>query len=151
MRNHNDAIDGTKMATIVFSRKTFDFLVLLAAYWKSFSSTETFGDHTGSFWSSFPWRTRFPYWFIKRNPEEPMIGSFVFATHTTVCSGTLWYQIPRYLLLELPRLKNPSAKIFPFEIRRSPSLMVWFVFKESQDVEDEKWRKEMVFRQVGDH
>jgi hypothetical protein len=31
MRNHNDAIDGTKMASIVFSRKTFDFLVLLAA------------------------------------------------------------------------------------------------------------------------
>jgi small-conductance mechanosensitive channel len=73
-----------------------------------------------------------------------MIGSFVFATHTTVCSGTLWYQIPRYLLLELPRLKNPSAKIFPFEIRRSPpSLMVWFVFKESRDVEDEKFKINM--------
>jgi hypothetical protein len=68
-----------------------------------------------------------------------MIGWFLFATHTTVCSGTLWYQIPRYLLLELPGLKNPSAKLFPSEIRRSPSLMVWFVFKESRDVQDEKW------------
>uniref|UniRef100_A0A3N7FTL8 Uncharacterized protein n=1 Tax=Populus trichocarpa TaxID=3694 RepID=A0A3N7FTL8_POPTR len=53
-----------------------------------------------------------------------MIGSFLFATHTTVCSGILWYQIPRYLLVELPGLKNPSAKISPLEIRRSPSLMV---------------------------
>ena len=68
-----------------------------------------------------------------------MIGSFLFATHTTVCSGTLWYQIPRYLLLELPGLKNPSAKLFPLEIRRSPSLMVWLVFKESCDVQDENW------------
>jgi hypothetical protein len=68
-----------------------------------------------------------------------MIGSFLFATHTTVCSGTLWYLIPRYLLLELPGLKNPSAKLFPLEIRRSPSLMVWLVFKESRDVQDEKW------------
>jgi hypothetical protein len=31
MRNHNDAIDGTKMASIGFSGETFDFLVLLAA------------------------------------------------------------------------------------------------------------------------
>ena len=68
-----------------------------------------------------------------------MIGSFLFATHTTVCSGILWYQIPRYLLVELPGLKNPSAKISPFEIRRSPSLMVWLVFKDSRDVQDEKW------------
>jgi hypothetical protein len=76
---------------------------------------------------------------MKRNPEEPVIGLFLFATHTTVCSGILWYQIPRYLLVELPGLKNPSAKIFPLEIRRSPSLMVWFVFKESWDVQDENW------------
>ena len=69
-----------------------------------------------------------------------MIGSFLFATHTTVCSGILWYQIPRYLLVELPGLKNPSAKLFPSEIRTSPSLMVWLVFKESWDVQDEKWR-----------
>ena len=68
-----------------------------------------------------------------------MIGSFLFATHTTVCSGTLWYQMPRYLLVERPGLKNPSAKISPSEIRRSPSLMVWLVFKESWDVQDEKW------------
>jgi len=68
-----------------------------------------------------------------------MIGSFLFATHTTICSGILWYQIPRYLLVEQPGLKNPSAKIFPLEIRRSPSLMVWFVFKDSWDVQDESW------------
>jgi hypothetical protein len=61
------------------------------------------------------------------------------ATHTTVCSGILWYQIPRYLLLELPGQKNPSAKLFPLEIRRSPSLTVWFVFKESWDVQDDNW------------
>uniref|UniRef100_A0A6N2L7U2 Uncharacterized protein n=1 Tax=Salix viminalis TaxID=40686 RepID=A0A6N2L7U2_SALVM len=48
----------------------------------------------------------------RRDPEEPMIGSFLFATHTTVFSGTLWYQIPRYRLLELPGLKNPSARKF---------------------------------------
>ncbi|KAI9385196.1 hypothetical protein POPTR_011G035913v4 [Populus trichocarpa] len=68
-----------------------------------------------------------------------MIGSFLLATHTTVCSGILWYQIPRYLLLELPGQKNPSAKLFPLEIRRSPSLTVWFVFKESWDVQDDNW------------
>uniref|UniRef100_A0A3N7FPY5 Uncharacterized protein n=1 Tax=Populus trichocarpa TaxID=3694 RepID=A0A3N7FPY5_POPTR len=66
-----------------------------------------------------------------------MIGSFLFATHTTACSGILWYQIPRYLLVELPGLKNPSAKIYPSEIRGSPSLMVWLVFKDSWDVQDE--------------
>ena len=68
-----------------------------------------------------------------------MIGSFLFATQTTVCSGTLWYQMPRYLLVERPGLKNPSAKISPLEIRRSPSLMVWLAFKDSWDAQDEKW------------
>uniref|UniRef100_A0A6N2LPT5 Uncharacterized protein n=1 Tax=Salix viminalis TaxID=40686 RepID=A0A6N2LPT5_SALVM len=67
---------------LIFDSAAVSFQVAGSAQ-ESFSSTETFVDHTGSFWSSFP------YWFIKRNPEEPMIGSFLFATHTTVFSGTL--------------------------------------------------------------
>ena len=69
-----------------------------------------------------------------------MIGWFLFATHTTVFSGNLWYHIPRYLLLNFPGLKNPNAKLFPLEIKTSPSLMILVVFMESLEAQEMKRR-----------
>lgn len=43
------------------------------------------------------------------------------ATHTTVFSDILKYQIPTYLEVELPGVKNPKAKSLPSESKRVPS------------------------------
>jgi hypothetical protein len=49
------------------------------------------------------------------------IGLSRLAIHTTVRSGMLWYQIPRYkLLLELVGEKKPRAKTRPSEMSMSP-------------------------------
>jgi hypothetical protein len=49
------------------------------------------------------------------------IGLSRLAIHTTVRSGMLWYQIPRYkLLLELVGEKKPRANTRPSEMRMSP-------------------------------
>lgn len=49
-----------------------------------------------------------------------VIGLSRLAIHTTVRSGTLWYQIPMYiLLLELVGEKKPRAKSLPAEMSMS--------------------------------
>ncbi|KAK4588255.1 hypothetical protein RGQ29_019304 [Quercus rubra] len=55
---------------------------------------------------------------MERTPEESLIRSFLFATHTTVC------------FLELPGLKKPKAKLFPLETKDWSSLMNWSGVKE---------------------
>jgi hypothetical protein len=53
--------------------------------------------------------------------EEAMTGLSRLATHTTVRSGTLLYQMPMYkLLLELPAKKKPRAKAPSLEMSTSP-------------------------------
>nr|KYP40813.1 hypothetical protein KK1_037827 [Cajanus cajan] len=73
------------------------------------------------------WSTRFPWVLMERTPEVSMRGVSLLATHTTVCSEILLYQIPTYRFVEFGGLKKPSAK-FPrsLESKTSPSLMGWF-------------------------
>ncbi|KAK2976690.1 hypothetical protein RJ640_013946 [Escallonia rubra] len=58
------------------------------------------------------------------SPEISVRGVSLLATQTTVLTGSVsLYQIPMYLFLELPGLKNPISKLLPEETMVSPSLI----------------------------
>ncbi|KAL8089252.1 hypothetical protein AgCh_038879 [Apium graveolens] len=58
-----------------------------------------------------------------RTPDVSSIGVSLLATHTTVLFTILVYQIPKYRLWELPKLKNPRVNTPPADsMVLSPSL-----------------------------
>ncbi|CAA6658373.1 unnamed protein product [Spirodela intermedia] len=62
----------------------------------------------------------FPSAMTVSTPDASTSGASLLATHTTVFSGMLLYQIPMYLFsVEFPGEKKPRAKIPPEEV------MVW--------------------------
>lgn len=65
-------------------------------------------------------------WGYGKYSWSVIMGLFLFATHTTVCRGSLWYQMPRYPYLQLPGLKNPSAKFSFLDSKRLLPVMDWF-------------------------
>ncbi|KAK2969387.1 hypothetical protein RJ640_001302 [Escallonia rubra] len=69
--------------------------------------------------------TRIPGLLTSFNlPDMSVRGVFLLATQTTVITGSVsLYQIPMYLFLELPGLKNPISKLPPEETIVSPSLI----------------------------
>jgi hypothetical protein len=73
---------------------------------------------------------------------ERAVSDSLFATHTTVCSETLLYHIPTWGRPEFPGLKNPSAKVSPFETRMSPSLAGLFGEMVSREMQNRKTSKE---------
>ncbi|KAM3749534.1 hypothetical protein ACB098_05G192900 [Castanea mollissima] len=72
-----------------------------------------------------------PFEPIDSDPESPVIELFLLAIQTTV-GGMFLYLMPKYLLLELPGLKNPSSKRCPDDTKVWPSLSTWFGLKMSE-------------------
>jgi len=70
-------------------------------------------------------RTRTPWPVTFSTPSRFTSGCSLLATQTTVPGVILLYHIPKYLLLELPGLKNPSPKLPSAETTDSPSFMDW--------------------------